>query len=39
MQTDLVALCAELERLFELDELKKMSRDVLGVEPDRKSVV
>jgi tetratricopeptide (TPR) repeat protein len=34
MQTDLVALCAELERLFELDELKKMSRDVLGVDPD-----
>ena len=34
MQTDLVALCAELERLFELDELKKMSRDVLGMEPD-----
>jgi tetratricopeptide (TPR) repeat protein len=34
MEADLVALCAELERLFELDELKAMSRDVLGVEPD-----
>jgi tetratricopeptide (TPR) repeat protein len=34
MESDLVALCAELERLFELDDLKKMSRDVLGLDPE-----
>jgi tetratricopeptide (TPR) repeat protein len=34
MQPDLVALCAELERLFDLEELKNLSRDILGLDPD-----
>src|SRR5450432_688037 len=32
IETDI--LRAELERLFELDELLKLSRDLLGFEPD-----
>ncbi len=27
-------LCAELERLYPLDELKSLSRDILGLEPE-----
>src|SRR5215831_15378007 len=34
MEADLVALCAELERQFDLEELKKLSRDILGIDPD-----
>lgn len=34
MDADLLTLCAELERLFELDELKTLAEDVLGLEPD-----
>ncbi len=34
MDADLLTLCAELERAFDLDELKTMSRDVLGMDPD-----
>src|SRR5512135_2461202 len=34
MDGDLVTLCAELERLFDLDELMNLSRDVLGLDPE-----
>lgn len=34
MDADLLTLCAELERLFELDELKTLTEDVLGLNPD-----
>ena len=34
MDADLLTLCAELERLFELEELKNLSRDVLGLDPE-----
>src|SRR4051812_31929602 len=34
MDPDLLTLCAELERVFELDELKNLSRDVLGLDPE-----
>jgi tetratricopeptide (TPR) repeat protein len=34
MDADLLTLCAELERLFDLDELMKLSRDVLGIDPE-----
>ena len=34
MDADLLTLCADLERVFELDELKSLSLDVLGLDPD-----
>src|SRR5258706_5255358 len=34
MDADLVTLCAELERLFDLDELKSLSRDIRGLDPE-----
>ena len=34
MDADLLTLCAELERLFDLEELKTLSRDVLGLDPE-----
>ena len=33
-EATLVALCSELERLFELDELKLLTQDLLGLDPD-----
>jgi tetratricopeptide (TPR) repeat protein len=33
MDADLLTLSAELERLFDLDELLSLSRDVLGLDP------
>lgn len=34
MNADLLTLTAELERLFNFDELRSLSRDVLGAEPE-----
>jgi tetratricopeptide (TPR) repeat protein len=34
MDADLLTLCAELERAFDLEDLKRLSQDVLGFDPD-----